>query len=46
MARLAGHKRRGAGRGFTLVELLLTTALVLLLVGAVVFNFSTLQSGR
>jgi prepilin-type N-terminal cleavage/methylation domain-containing protein len=46
MARLAGHRLRGAGRGFTLVELLLTTALVLLLVGAVVFNFSTLQSGR
>jgi type II secretory pathway pseudopilin PulG len=46
MARLTGHTHREAGQGFTLVELLLTTALVLLLVGAVVFNFSSLQSGR
>lgn len=31
--------------GFTLVEILLTTVLLLLLLGAVVFNFSNLQRG-
>jgi len=36
---------RGAGRGFSLVELLLTVALIGLLLGAVVMNFSTLQRG-
>lgn len=46
MSRLAGHNRQGAGRGFTLVELLLTTALMLLLVGAAVFSFTTLQRGN
>jgi prepilin-type N-terminal cleavage/methylation domain-containing protein len=45
MSRLAGHNRQGAGQGFTLVELLLTTALMLLLVGAAVFSFTTLQRG-
>lgn len=34
-----------ARRGFTLVELLLTVALVVLLLGAVVFNFSSLERG-
>ena len=31
--------------GFTLVEILLTTVLLLLLLGAVIFNFSNLQRG-
>jgi prepilin-type N-terminal cleavage/methylation domain-containing protein len=41
----AGLQRREAGQGFTLVELLLATALVLLLLGAAVFNFSALYRG-
>jgi len=45
MTTMTGRRRPRAGRGFTLVELLLTTVLVLLLLGAVVFSFSTLQRG-
>jgi prepilin-type N-terminal cleavage/methylation domain-containing protein len=41
----AGVPGRGPRRAFTLVELLLATALLLLLLGAVVFSFSTLQAG-
>ena len=41
----ASQKRRQAAAGFTLVELLLATVLLLLLAGAVVFNFTTLQRG-
>ena len=37
--------RRRAGSGFTLIELLLTLVLLLLLLGAVVINFTGLQSG-
>ena len=37
--------RRRAGDGFTLIELLLTLVLLLLLLGAVVINFTGLQSG-
>lgn len=36
---------RATGAGFTLVELLLTVVLLLLLLGAVAFNYSTLQQG-
>jgi len=36
------HSKRKAGRGYTLIELLLTVVLVLLLAGATVFNFDTL----
>ena len=35
----------GAGPGFTLIELLLATVLLLLLLSAVIFNFSSLQHG-
>jgi type II secretory pathway pseudopilin PulG len=38
-------RRRMSGRAFTLVELLLTVALIFLLSGAVVFNFASLQRG-
>jgi type II secretory pathway pseudopilin PulG len=38
-------KRRRAGGGFTLIELLLTLVLLLLLLGALVLNFTGLQSG-
>lgn len=41
----AGLNRSWTKRGFTLVELLLTVALIMLLLGAVVFNFSTQQRG-
>lgn len=41
----SGRTRRATGRGFTLVELLLTLALILLLAAAAVFNFSSLQRG-
>ena len=41
----AGHYHRGASRGFTLVELLLTISLMLLLMGAVVFSVASLQRG-
>ena len=40
-----GQGRRPAGPGFTLVELLLTVALLLLMVGAGVLNFGSLQRG-
>ena len=40
-----GHWRRPAGRGFTLVELLLTVTLLLLMAGAGVLNFGSLQRG-
>ena len=40
-----GPKHRDAGAGFTLVELLLAVALVVLLLSAVVYNFSGLQRG-
>jgi prepilin-type N-terminal cleavage/methylation domain-containing protein len=36
---------RRAGSGFTLIELLLTLVLLLLLLGAIVLNFTGLQSG-
>lgn len=42
---LAGLKPAQTRHGFTLVELLLTVGLLLLLLGAVIFNFSTLQRG-
>src|SRR5436190_10824480 len=41
----AGVTGRGRRRAFTLIELLLATALLLLLLGAVVFSFSSLQAG-
>lgn len=41
-ARLPGQAVR---RGFTLIELLLTVVLLLVLIGAMVFNFSGLQTG-
>jgi type II secretory pathway pseudopilin PulG len=40
-----GPGRHDTGAGFTLVELLLAVALVVLLLGAVVFNFAGLQRG-
>ena len=40
-----GSTQRDTGRAFTLVELLLAVALLVLLLGAVVFNFSSLQRG-
>ncbi len=40
-----GQRFGSSGRGFTLVELLLVVSLVLLLVGAMVFNFGNLQKG-
>ena len=39
------HSRHRASSGFTLIELLLTVVLVLLLLGAVVFNFSSAANG-
>jgi prepilin-type N-terminal cleavage/methylation domain-containing protein len=42
MAKLTGPHPHLAGSGFTLVELLLTVALLLLLLGAAVISFSTL----
>ncbi|MCX6906108.1 MAG: GspH/FimT family pseudopilin [Verrucomicrobia bacterium] len=41
----AGRQSQEAGRGFTLVELLLTTALLMLLLGAAVFSLPSLQHG-
>jgi len=41
----APRMRPEARRGFTLVELLLTVGLLLLLAGAVIFSFSSLQRG-
>jgi prepilin-type N-terminal cleavage/methylation domain-containing protein len=40
-----GPGQRQAGRGFTLIEILLATVLLLLLLGAIVFNFSSLERG-
>jgi Tfp pilus assembly protein FimT len=40
-----GHRRRSAGPGFTLVELLLTVSLLLLMVGAGILNFGPAQGG-
>ena len=40
-----GHRRRPAGPGFTLVELLLTVSLLLLMVGAGILNFGPAQGG-
>jgi type II secretory pathway pseudopilin PulG len=45
MVARTGLKQLNAGAGFTLVELLLAVVLVLLLIGAMVFNFSGLQRG-
>ena len=41
----AGRLSRKTIRGFSLVELLLAITLVLLMLGAVVFNFSSVQQG-
>lgn len=41
-----GCRRSQARSGFTLVELLLVVALILMLVGALVFNFSNLMRGN
>ena len=40
-----GLKSQNTGAGFTLVELLLAVVIVLLMLGAVIFNFSGLQRG-
>jgi prepilin-type N-terminal cleavage/methylation domain-containing protein len=45
MLKLAGPHPHQTGRGFTLVELLLTLVLLLLLASAAVISFSTLLSG-
>ena len=45
MVTRTGRKHRTTGAGFTLVELLLAVVIVLLLLGAVIFNFSGLQRG-
>ncbi len=45
MVKLTGLHPNRAGQGFTLIELLLVLVLVLLLVGATVFNFATLERG-
>ena len=42
MRRLTGPLRSPSGQGFTLIELLLVVVLVMLLLGAVIFNFSSL----
>ena len=42
----SGRTSRATGLGFTLVELLLTLALILLLAAAAAFNFASLQRGR
>lgn len=42
MRRLTGPLRQHSGQGFTLIELLLVVVLVMLLFGAVIFNFSSL----
>lgn len=44
MSLLTGRKER-AGQGFTLVELLLSIAVMLLLIGGLVFSFSTFLAG-
>lgn len=45
MVTRSGRQHRTTGAGFTLVELLLAVVIVLLLLGAVIFNFSGLQRG-
>ncbi len=45
MRNQTGHRRRLAGPGFTLVELLLTVSLLLLMVGAGILNFGPAQGG-
>jgi prepilin-type N-terminal cleavage/methylation domain-containing protein len=45
MVSRTGPNLRGVRAGFTLVELLLAVVLVLLLLGAMVFNFATLRRG-
>lgn len=45
MVKLTGLHPHPTGRGFTLVELLLTVVLLLLLAGAAIISFSTLLSG-
>jgi prepilin-type N-terminal cleavage/methylation domain-containing protein len=40
-----GPEQRAAGQGFTLIEILLATVLLLLLLSAIVFNFSSLEQG-
>jgi prepilin-type N-terminal cleavage/methylation domain-containing protein len=40
----AAPQRRGDGDGFTLIELLLTLVILMLLLGAVVMNFTGLQN--
>lgn len=42
MRHLAGRSRLSSGQGFTLIELLLVVVLVMLLMGAVIYNFSSL----
>ena len=42
---IPGKRGRATGSGFTLIELVLTIALILLLVGASVLNFGSLQRG-
>jgi len=44
MKSVAAPERRRAGDGFTLIELLLTLVILMLLLGAVVMNFTGLQS--
>ncbi len=45
MTILIGLRSEKTGQGFTLIELVLATVLLLLLLGAAVFNYSTLQRG-
>jgi len=45
MTLLIGLPPKKAGQGFTLIELLLATVLLMLLLGAMVFSYSTLQRG-
>lgn len=44
MTLLIGHRKK-AGQGFTLIELLLATVLLMLLLGAMIFSYSSLQRG-
>jgi prepilin-type N-terminal cleavage/methylation domain-containing protein len=45
MKTAAPRKQRGATGGFTLIELLLTLVVLLMLLGAIVMNFTELQTG-